>query len=816
MLFKISKLKILTVKILLICLALGLTRMISHFHLMQQIEQRTIDLRFRFGSPNALDSNIVLILFDDASRSSLGTAPYPRSVFSELIHNLNQFEPKVIALDFLFEGQRNNHSDSLLYLARLQTRRFVDVCCFPEMYQLIGENDAEAGPELLVADEASLPFYIHQLSKPNPAHTNFIIDSLSGVVRQIPLLVKMNQKVIPAFAFKILLEFYDLSLKNITINPEKVTVKSTGSRPFLIPITDQGEFLINYQVSFSKSASLFSVIDFLENERGKPTDKDSTHWHKRLNQKIVLIGSVIDEDLFETPGSVVFPGVFIHATILNNLLKRQFVVYAGKTVHLVIFASLGLCLFLVFWYLPRQFQNGGAAGMLALFTGFNFYLFIQFGLISNLVLPLFFIVSGSLLSTIYENYMAAKQSRILNNLILRQRQQIKTFEATELAFTTQRPFYQLFIPYVELGEKCFLPYWFETKNIHSKEIHAFDTRLHLKNPYLIHLNQVNRIEYEMQQLWQNYMTFMYWGQTKNQSLLQDLQESGQRLVRQFGLRKIFDDLFQSKDSDWPLNLVLNDLRLPWQLCFDTEINQFLCEKYIMSISFTAPNSNQPSRANSKSRQPGHFQSNENPQAVLLYGDWINTPEKQLRLIPDEIERITRLLDQKEVECRAIHSDSTFFVEILQQFTELNRNVRLIHYSGHFHHDYLDIAPDDFLKPGVLSNALQIRFNSNPLVFLNACSSGNVESLANHSEQLATEFLACGAAACIVTTFDIAEKSAIHFTEKFYFHFLKNGRSAGESLRQTICDLNKPEPGYHPENDLTRFAYILYGNPNITI
>jgi CHAT domain-containing protein len=144
------------------------------------------------------------------------------------------------------------------------------------------------------------------------------------------------------------------------------------------------------------------------------------------------------------------------------------------------------------------------------------------------------------------------------------------------------------------------------------------------------------------------------------------------------------------------------------------------------------------------------------------------------------------------------------------------NLRLIHYAGHAEKGFLDVGENDYLKSNTISGKLGLSFPSRPLVFLNACSSGRLPDKWDKMENLCTEFLACGAGACIVTHFDVYEKTAGRFAQIFYEQFVARNLTAGEALQLTINELGKPDKkhDYDPDYDITRYFYTLYGDPTI--
>ena len=81
------------------------------------------------------------------------------------------------------------------------------------------------------------------------------------------------------------------------------------------------------------------------------------------------------------------------------------------------------------------------------------------------------------------------------------------------------------------------------------------------------------------------------------------------------------------------------------------------------------------------------------------------------------------------------------------------------------------------------------------------------------DNLATEFLDCGASACVVTNFRVPEISAKNFALRFYHYFITEKLTVGEALQK--CRIDMAESAFagnlNPRYDITRYFYNLYGD-----
>jgi adenylate cyclase len=175
-----------------------------------------------------------------------------------------------------------------------------------------------------------------------------------------------------------------------------------------IPTDEHGRILINYRGP-EKTFPHISITDILH--ENVPGDT--------LEDKIVLVGAtaVGIYDLRVTPFGTIFPGLEIHANIIDSILKKDFLQKPGRPSIFDVLAILiaGLFLGLV---LPRAGVVPGALAGLSLFIGYIAlcqYLFSAQGLIINLVYPLTVMIIIYVAITAYRYLAEASQKKFIKD-----------------------------------------------------------------------------------------------------------------------------------------------------------------------------------------------------------------------------------------------------------------------------------------------------------------------------------------------------------------------------------------------------------------
>ncbi len=135
-----------------------------------------------------------------------------------------------------------------------------------------------------------------------------------------------------------------------------------------------------------------------------------------FRDKMVIIGATATglSDLRITPFDTAIPGLETHAAVIDNILRRQFLVepwwdgiFTGATIFV-----MGLCLTLLLVRLGPLRGDLVTVALAAGNLGFNYYLFTQ-GWLLNIVYPLLGIVIVWGGMTIYHYVVEQKQSRYL-------------------------------------------------------------------------------------------------------------------------------------------------------------------------------------------------------------------------------------------------------------------------------------------------------------------------------------------------------------------------------------------------------------------
>jgi adenylate cyclase len=437
-----------------ILLAVALFR--AQVSLLDLIELRTYDLRFLSRGPREPSPAIALAVIDERSLDAIGRWPWPRSRFAELVDAVSRDGARVIGFDigffepdqnselvfverlhqnldalgngdarleeFLRQAQQSADHDGALAAAMQRSSAPIVLGYFFHMrgedaqpgvaesyriaepeaarrldairasqYPLVMEQDPDRRPELptAAAPEVNLPALLEAATSSGYFDVK---EDPDGVVRWMPLVIQSGDALFPPLAVSMVWQALGRPRLQVDIGREGVEGIRVGPR--FVPTDERGRLLIDY-VGPPRSFPHYSISDILAGSLPEGSFRD----------RIVLVGASATGlyDARSTPFGNVFPGLEIHANVIDDILSDRFITRPewSKIFDLLAIVLLGGAIGLV---LPRV---GAGAGLLtaALLASAHVlvarWLFVEHGVWLNIVYPLLALGTNYVSLTVY-------------------------------------------------------------------------------------------------------------------------------------------------------------------------------------------------------------------------------------------------------------------------------------------------------------------------------------------------------------------------------------------------------------------------------
>ncbi|MDD4092019.1 MAG: adenylate/guanylate cyclase domain-containing protein [Smithellaceae bacterium] len=457
-LLQITPLKI-TLFVILIALALFLT----DFKFLRLVELKTLDLRIASRGDLKPGGETVIAVIDEKSLSELGRWPWPRTTIAQLVRKLKKNGAKAVGFDIVFSEPDINtnlktidalsaeikrsgvsHSGVIDLLRRKRAGADTDVILASSIkdagnvtlgyffhfarkgsdqelahlteqriaqnarriensrYSMVNSTSGKPSDVFLphaFAPEANIS--VLSAAGRNSGYFNALPDS-DGSNRWSPLVIAFQNNYYSSLAVSLVQSYLDFP--NLSLNLEPFGAKSVVIDDIVVPTDESGQLLINY-MGPPQTFPHYSIADILADRLPKDT----------FSGKIVLVGATAIGiyDLRVTPFSSTFPGVEIHANVIDNILHQNFLIHSSVTRFIDVCAIIlfGLILGLL---IPRLRPLTGMVAaflMIVAFVVINFFVFFSFNTWLNLIYPLITMATIYLGITIYHYFKEEREKK---------------------------------------------------------------------------------------------------------------------------------------------------------------------------------------------------------------------------------------------------------------------------------------------------------------------------------------------------------------------------------------------------------------------
>ncbi|MCX5915409.1 MAG: CHASE2 domain-containing protein [Deltaproteobacteria bacterium] len=332
-------------------------------NILESYELKTYDQLCQLKADRSpAPEEVVLIVVDqnslEAARKEGINWPWPRQMYAPILQFCAAAGAKAVAFDILFTEpssygveddkllaealQANGHAFLPLFLSRQKRPHLPYEKGLLDRSSLPLKNDSGQDPASYLS---SLP-PIQILAENARALGNVAMAPDSdGICRRIPVVFPYQERWIPSLG---------LALFNHLRGRETAVLEknSLHLQNFSLPLDSRQNFLLFYY-SPGKDFRRLSAFNVIQSSLALQEGKKPLYPPETLRDKMVLVGFTAPGlfDLKPTPVSSVTPGMSVHATLLANLLHRDFRVrispYLALSLALVLALAMSVTVLLV-------------------------------------------------------------------------------------------------------------------------------------------------------------------------------------------------------------------------------------------------------------------------------------------------------------------------------------------------------------------------------------------------------------------------------------------------------------------------------------
>ena len=375
---------------------------------VKKIENISYDFFQSVFTVDADFNDVVIVDIDEKSIGEIGQFPWRRDIFAKLINKLNTLDASIISFDIFFSEEDKQNPKKILEEFDIESNNVLDsdqslyneIQTSKIVLPVLGDISAfnknnNSKPKANIVTKGTNGFnYLYSfknkitsLEKFNDAAQGIgnisYLDSQDGVLRSLPILLKIEDKVWPALSFETLRVLHEN--KTILVKSNENGISEIKTRKYKINTDANAVVFINYK-NFDKK-NYISAADILNDRINKNS----------IQNKIILIGSSAQGlfDFVKIPNGKVIPGVETHAHVIENIVNNDFIIKNFNTKiieNILLLISLIIVLIIPNKIQPKYsivFYSGLLIILIStstIFYQFNYFVDILYTIISSSIL----------------------------------------------------------------------------------------------------------------------------------------------------------------------------------------------------------------------------------------------------------------------------------------------------------------------------------------------------------------------------------------------------------------------------------------------
>ncbi len=419
----------------LLLLTLSLTILMEMLYIknpafMQNINNTLIDAAFLYRGTTPVDKRIVIVDVDEKSLQALGQWPWSRNKIARVLQNLSDAGAAIIGLDMVFAEKDNSSPVNIAREANITVQNLPDydrilaetlartpvIAGFtfdfekklpnppPTVNAIYIQRGKGAHESLPVARGIVTNIPLLQQSAYSSGSFNTVPDS-DGIVRYVPLLVTYDHTIYPSLSFEMIRTLLGLRKVNLYYDTNGVTEISLGE--VHIPVDAQGRLFVNYHGG-PKSYPYLSAVD-IYNRHFDPS---------YVEGKIILLGTSAAGllDLRATPFASVYPGVEVHANVIDNIINDDTIADNSSLDSLMTMAAIPLTVIsiaLILTFAPPLGAFGLIVGFVMATAALYYQALFDQHQLFNFAYPLLSTLLAIFTFTFYKIYSENRQKELV-------------------------------------------------------------------------------------------------------------------------------------------------------------------------------------------------------------------------------------------------------------------------------------------------------------------------------------------------------------------------------------------------------------------
>ncbi len=361
----------------------------------EAVKNTFIDLQFKIRGSRRLSDKIALVYISDEDIKAINSGrdwPITRDYYGYLVYILNQLGARIIGIDVLFSAEDRFYPEYDNAFA--EAIGSAGNVCLPITFSELNFD----GNKIPAGNSPTFPIQILRDRSAGLGFSNFDHDR---IIRAAPLAAAVNDTFIFSFGCE-LARLYLAGNGTAKLLSDRMQIENASGVHYSFPLAQNSRLRLNHfgDIQNVKSISLVGLLQAFE------AHPDSLSFEDKIVIVAVTAPGVMK--IASTPLSSALPASLIHATVLENIIERNYLKEIPLFIHWIIIILLVASIWLIFRVRSKAALISGIVGILLCYWIIAIILFS----LTNTIVPLFYPTLAFLVTSAYFEFRRNIERRL--------------------------------------------------------------------------------------------------------------------------------------------------------------------------------------------------------------------------------------------------------------------------------------------------------------------------------------------------------------------------------------------------------------------
>jgi CHASE2 domain-containing sensor protein len=228
-----------------------------------------------------------------------------------------------------------------------------------------------------------------------------IFPSIDGSYRWIPPFLDLNGRLIPHVGILAAADYLGVPREEIKIIPGRMLRFGKHTD---VPLDEHSDLIVNVPGRWEKTFRHYSYKDVVWSYLNKLKGMEGTVELTDFKDCICIIGlsatGTVEVDVHPSPFNKLYPGMGMHASVINSIIHKKFISRAGRMINVLILVVLLIVTHLCIEITKRRFSLLALVSIVLLYSLFAVLIFIIRGIWLDLFYPMVAVIGYYLWGTV--------------------------------------------------------------------------------------------------------------------------------------------------------------------------------------------------------------------------------------------------------------------------------------------------------------------------------------------------------------------------------------------------------------------------------